>query len=123
MTVSAPARTELRWVHPVDGERTFVLQSEGSEIGRLLFEEDPGAGSTAWFDGRRWSFTRTGAFRQLITIRAGSSGPPVAEFTPFLGAAAGASFSPAARSSGGPRRTSGARTGASAPRPTSRRSA
>ncbi len=84
MTLPASPKIEMSWLHPQDNDRTFVLQSEGRPIGRLRFEDEPGARSSAELHGRRWTFERTGAYRHCILVRAADSEAPVAEFTPLL---------------------------------------
>ncbi len=84
MTLPASPKIEMGWLHPQDGDRTFVLQSEGRSIGNLQFEDEPAARSPAELHGRSWTFERTGAYRHRILVRAAASEAPVAEFTPLL---------------------------------------
>ena len=92
MTSSASPKIEMGWLHPVDGDRTFVLQAESKAVGRIRFEDECGARSAAEWNGRRWTFECTGAFRHCIVIRAEGSDTPVAEFTRFLAGGGVASF-------------------------------
>lgn len=91
MTSPSP-KVEMAWLHPLAGDRTFVLHSGGRQIGCLRFEDEPGARSPAELDGRRCTFERTGAYRQCILVRDAGSDAVVAEFTPLLSGGGVAAF-------------------------------
>ncbi|MCL4402744.1 MAG: hypothetical protein M1436_08800 [Acidobacteria bacterium] len=98
MAISTTHETrELVWSRPEPGRPEFVLRAGGEEIGWVKFEEGVGSRSAAAFQGRRWTFERTGAVHPSVTIRAQEGPDPVAHFVPHLAGGGVVSFASGAR--------------------------
>lgn len=84
MTIeSVHATDELAWSFPEQGESAYVLHCHDKPIGWLRFEKDPGANSIAEWEGRRWTFERTGAHHAPVTMRCQGSEEAAAVFIPW----------------------------------------
>jgi len=65
------------WSFPSEGDSAFVVRrEEGQPIGWLRFEPHGSGLSTAEWEGRRWTFERTGPPHSAITIRAEGADEP-----------------------------------------------
>jgi len=75
---------DLVWQYPLKPDGLFLVTVDGAEVGRLRFDDRPGAESDAELCGHAWKFEHSGGPLPRVTVRSGDPPELVAEFVPWL---------------------------------------